>query len=370
VVIFLCLMQSSSSKAKAAVCIGTALPALAVAATHGCQEPTQVTLDIRTNVVCGDSKGVEIVVATTPHVAETRAALLGSGPRFATATTRECNEARSPSQVGTLVVTPSDDDNQAAVVVLGSFGKTPVEACLGSSFPTQCIVARRRFAFVDHLRIALPILLDPVCAGIPCDETSTCVGAKCVSSDVRCESGTCTEPGVAPDGGLVVVDAQGPINVTPVDDSGNPLGDGAPPPPNDGGGRDADAEAGSSFNDGGVLTGSCPNPTTTCAGNPAAICNKPAICCYVGIGAQCETAENCDRTGGCCRGGNDCNMGEVCCANTPTPSGASTRFSCVAEAACVAPMVAICTKVVAEGCGSKQCIGGMYSTTPDFFKCS
>jgi hypothetical protein len=161
------------------VSLGSALPAVALLA-HGCRTPTQVTLEISTNVVCSDLRAVDIVVARDSHAAEHGAALDAPGQRFASASTTSCTEGAAPRRVGTLVVTPGSGDG--SVVVVAAFGKATAADCTAPRFAPECIVARRRFGFVDHQSLTLPIVLDPICAGVACNENTTCVGKACVDS--------------------------------------------------------------------------------------------------------------------------------------------------------------------------------------------
>lgn len=317
---------------------------------HGCQDPTQVTLDIRTNVVCSDMKGVSIVVAKDPRSAETRAAFFGDGPRFASAETTNCDESTSPHSVGTLVVTPSGD--QGAVVVVAAFGGLTTDQCTKTSFPAGCIIARRRFSFVDRTRITLPILLDPSCSGIPCNETSTCVGRRCVDSEVTCAGGTCAEPsGATVDGGIVG------------EDGGSlPLPDGSLLNISEAGLVDVRGDGAS------IGSGTC--PAVICTGG-AQICLPTETCCYAGSVATCIDATSCGTMAGCCRSASDCLNGTICCASTSLPSS-TTRLSCRTLAECKSLSgVSVCT-TDSTGCGaaSAGCTGEVYSQAPEFFRCS
>ena len=71
------------------------------------------------------------------------------------------------------------------MVVVAAFGDVKVADCIAPNFAPGCIVARRRFAFADYTAATLPIVLDPVCSGVPCNESSTCVGKKCVDARLR-----------------------------------------------------------------------------------------------------------------------------------------------------------------------------------------
>jgi hypothetical protein len=329
------------------VLLGSALPAVVLVA-HGCRTATQVTLEVSTNVACADSRGVEIVVAETPHDAEVRAVLLTPGAkRYPTATTNECASDRSPHRVGTLVITPSGSGG--AVVVVTSFGKTPVETCLAGSFAKECIVARRAFTFVDHTQVTLPVLLDPDCAGIPCDEGSTCFGQKCVDSHVTCESGTCDDPGkLAP---------------PPPPDGSTP-----PPAPFDAG-TDGDARA-----DGDAEAGAPPG-ACMCLDN--SFCTGGTMCCYENGLVSCKPSGACTDIAACCRNATDCaDPQDVCCADTDSPTPA-TRIACAPHGSCynVPGHHPVCSETGGGGCGfpgdTRMCIGPWNTTPPPaFFACS
>jgi hypothetical protein len=350
--------------------VGSALPTVVLLA-DGCRSATEVKLDIATNVVCADMRGVDIVVAADPHAAESRAALAGDGTtrRFPSASTSECHEGTPPRAIGSLVVTPSA--GEGAVVVIAAFGTARLDDCKAPSFAATCIVARRRFTFIDHTAPEMTILLDPDCAGVPCNESSTCVGKKCVDSTVDCSSGTCGAPGISPDGGTIVVDGASPLDVVPPP----PPGDGAPPPPPpDDAAVDAlpdappDAPVDAVAADGGAVT--C--GTYLCA--DTVTCDSDPVCCYPPSGAMgtCTQVNACaNGLAVCCNDQRDCNMaaGERCCASTPT-FGPGTVISCVAPGQ-------TCYEVchvfgLAGQCNGGNCTGTAYTPPPypEFYGCS
>ena len=354
--------------------IGVALPAVAlVAQAPGCRTATQVTLDIETNVVCSDMRGVDIVIAADSHDAEHRAALDVPGIRYATATTSSCADGPAPRRVGTLVVTPGGGDG--AVVVVAAFGSTTTSDCMAPSFAPGCIVARRRFGFVDHQAVTLPIVLDPICAGIPCNENSTCVGKKCVDSQVDCASGTCGDPGQrSGDGGLVEVDAFSPLDASGGDASEGGGADATADGASDGsisdGATDAPFEASSDAGSGG----SCPFGGSTCAAPIAVACPplpaSPDLCCYSVSPPTCGGPGKCAGMSGCCRSSDDCTGGDVCCASTATPTAATT-IVCKPRAACGMGQTIVCATPGNAGCGAgHSCIGSIYSQSPDYYGCS
>jgi hypothetical protein len=351
---------------------GAALPTV-VLLGHGCRTATQVTIDIGTNVVCADMHGVDIVIAGDSHDAEHRAALDVPGTRFATTTTSDCTEGAPPRKVGTLALTPSSGGG--AVVLVAAFGATRVADCVAPNFGPGCIVARRRFGFVDHMAVTLPIVLDPVCAGVPCNESSTCVGKKCVDSSVDCTSGTCADPGQrSADGGLVEVDAFSPLDSSGgTDASDAAAADGADSAGSDGASGDG------STGDGGADAGggSCPMSTIcaapaarTCVGG-AAFGGPSEVCCYVDpTQPTCTTLGMCAAISGCCRSADDCLNGDICCASTPTPM-TSTVIQCKPRSACATGTV-VCASPGMGGCGpGHACPGGrVYSSAPDYYGCS
>lgn len=353
----------------ALVCFGGAIPS-AVLLANGCRTPTQITLELQTNVVCADSTGVDIVAARDIGTAEARAALSGNGSRFLSASTSACTEGPAPRPVGTLVLTPSG--SQGAVVVIAAFGKTRPEDCTAAHFAPECIIARRRFAFIDNLAVTLPLVLDPQCAGIPCNESSTCVGRKCVDSNVDCSSGTCTEPGISPDGGLIEVDGSSPIlDGASVVDAADASSDATGTTE---GGTEAGPDASDAGGDGGGGGGLCPLPVQ-CIDMASTQCTMPSLpmCCYGGPATSCSPVGGCPSgLSACCRNAGDCTNGDICCASTMMPT-ATTQIVCKSVAACAAAMGQIvCSTLGPTGCQpGHSCAGGSYTlSAPSYFRCS
>lgn len=161
-----------------------------------CQEPTQVTLEVRiATATCAEINGTAINIGIRPADTEEKVR-----SKFPNAQTTDCDGATS--RIGTLVVTPSEDD-RASVIVVTSYGKRgdPTE-CQPPDY-RDCIVARRQFTFTKHRRLSLPITIDPTCVNVPCDAFSTCRKGSCFSSEAEtCEgAGDCLEPGETANGG-------------------------------------------------------------------------------------------------------------------------------------------------------------------------
>ena len=133
-----------------------AASAASTALSTACQTATEVTLDVSlVQDTCAQTNGTAITVASDPAVAEDRAR-----GHYATAVTSKCDEATK--RIGTLVLTPGDGD-QGAVVVAVSFSKVQTGADCAPPAYTDCVVARRAFAFVDHTKLTLPIDIDFDC---------------------------------------------------------------------------------------------------------------------------------------------------------------------------------------------------------------
>jgi hypothetical protein len=286
---------------------------LGIAAAQACREPTQVILEIDVDIPCSAIRGVEIVVAGNPNASENRA----KTPRFASTSTRACEaNAAGGGRIGTLVVTPSGD--HAAVIVIAGLGDTAASSC-GPPLYKGCVVARRSFAFIEHVTLRLPIHLDPACVDVPCNVESTCAGRQCVRSDVTCsESGECSAPGVGPNGTPDIVDA-GPIPDGPSDDAGDaavaPDADAAMPPP----------EAGASA--------MCPDKVQCPLEQSTVACDYKGTgqrCCYSGGVPMCAPA--CVGLIACCNEKADCSSDRNCCASGP--AGAGTVVFCGNAAEC------------------------------------
>ncbi|MDF2692857.1 MAG: repeat domain protein [Labilithrix sp.] len=257
--------------------------AIACALAQGCQDPTQVTLALSLDkkARCEEiNAGTAITVGVEPADTENRVAT-----GFVTARTNACDD--STGQIGTLVVTPRDDGSRASlVVVVGYKGNDPTR-CKPPLYQ-GCIVARRRFAFAEHTRLTMPIVIDPDCADVPCDAFSTCSKGVCFNSDTTCAGGACERPGVLDDGG--------------VDEAGQVIPDAS--------GFDSavsDAPSTTTFCGNGntlvcnstscTLSGPmcCLAPSPQCA----ALCNATdQACCQHGAAAECQPGLVCNRPAG------------------------------------------------------------------------
>ncbi len=176
---------------------------IALATTESCRAPTQMTIRIETDpgLRCSELKRVIIVTGPTPEEVESRAA-----SKFFAADTRSCADEGT---VGSLVITPAED--HGAVLVM-----TPIDDTAGCEPPDYkgCIVSRRYFSFMQHVREELTITLELDCRDVPCGAFTSCRRTKCVDSSVDCDDdGVCrsaADPTSPDDGGAPTDDARDP----------------------------------------------------------------------------------------------------------------------------------------------------------------
>jgi hypothetical protein len=168
--------------------IALAVPA---AVSGACRSPTQITIEITTDVKCPDVKGTALTIG---HLVE-----LEQLP--ATTATPACDP--SNGRIGSLVIVPSgaNDDTVAVRIVMG-VGKD-VSECKPPAYGPECIVARRALRFIPGASLYVPIAMAASCEGVPCDATQTCVHGDCASATIddpsRCESAVgCGEDALGP----------------------------------------------------------------------------------------------------------------------------------------------------------------------------
>lgn len=199
------LMAFASSKrprARRGVQVGVGAACLVGLATmEACRAPTEITLELSTDVKCADLRGTAITIGD----------LTGLDAKPSTTVTLACNP--QTGRIGSMVVVPrgSKDDTVAMKVVTG-VGRDTGE-CLPPAYGPGCIVARRALRFIASASLTLPIFMGAVCNGIACNTTETCVKGSCVDATIddpsQCEApGGCGESVLADgrvvDGGVVV----------------------------------------------------------------------------------------------------------------------------------------------------------------------
>jgi outer membrane protein assembly factor BamB len=150
--------------------------------TPHCQQPTEVTLAITTNVPCAELQGVTITVGPASQV-ETMAP------------STETQSCATSGNIGTIVLVPSGSDSAAVdIKVIGGVSRDPL-TCTAPGYGTGCIVARRSLDFIPHTPLVLDIFLNQDCNGVACAADETCTNGACTSSQVANPS-ACTQAGV------------------------------------------------------------------------------------------------------------------------------------------------------------------------------
>jgi hypothetical protein len=307
----------------------------ALGAVEACRAPTQVTIDLSTSskVTCGALSGIQLSVAANPGDAEQRA-----GGEFVTATAT-CAEANS-HEIGTLVLTPGKAGTAAVVVVAGI--RLDARTCKQSNGYKGCVVARRSLSFRDHVTSTVPVVIDPDCIDVPCDEMTTCNKGSCISSKLDCSD----------DGSCPSEDPRGSDDAGGSGDSGG--ADGAMDASMDGPPGNTDAMTDATAD--GAMGGECPAKCLN------ATCPSGQACCYASTGMgmiyNCETLDFCERGGGsqmangvyeCCRYTADCG-GLSCCLS-------SDYFQTSCKTSCGVGEQKLC-QTPAE-CGGQRCMMAM-----------
>lgn len=125
-----------------------------------CLSPTQLVLELRTDLACNTVKGVTITVGAPSRVE--------SAPP--NTTTLRCSDG----YIGTIAVAPaSDNDGRIAIrAVLGV--DVPAEECTAANKYQGCIVVRRQLSFVPRTSVPVLIGFYRACLDVPCDGDSTC----------------------------------------------------------------------------------------------------------------------------------------------------------------------------------------------------
>jgi len=136
----------------------------------GCLEPTQITVELTTDVACADLHSVSLTVGSLEDLDD----------QHEVTSTTECDDN---GRIGSIVLVPSGDGNKAAIRVVAGINRSPA-ACVRDGYSGGCIVARRALGYIEGKSLVLPISLDVDCSGIPCGTTTTCVGGVCQDATI------------------------------------------------------------------------------------------------------------------------------------------------------------------------------------------
>jgi hypothetical protein len=184
--------------------------ALAAGTACACRTPTQVTVEISTDVPCDSVQGASLQVGSLESIES-------SSP---SAEARQCS---ADGRIGSIVLVPrgSKDEPFAFKVAMG-VGVGPDRCAVESG---KCVVARRALRFIPHTELSLPVVLRQACMGVSCPATETCVRGRCVPASIddpeRCAGSACSEEALWPGVGTADAgpDTSPPVDATPVTDA-------------------------------------------------------------------------------------------------------------------------------------------------------
>ncbi|MBL8607145.1 MAG: hypothetical protein JNL38_07485 [Myxococcales bacterium] len=278
----------------------------AIALAMSCRGPTQIRLNISTDVPCSRLRGVAISGGS-----------YGSVERAPPQTiTYDC---RPDGTIGTLISTPAgDDDGQVAFRVIAGVDKD-VTQCTPDDGYAGCSRQLRQLAYLANETAELPIRLYLICVGVACDPSSTCAyTGKCVPAtvDPSCRSASCdpTSPAATPDAGK---------DATTSPDGSSGGGDGSVQDAQTDTGSDGSSSGGDGGGDGG-------GPGSVVCG--PMVCDSPDVCCTAGPTKACKAACDGLEDRFACDSKTDCTGGEYCC--DPNPPQAPRDVRCRPLAQC------------------------------------
>jgi sulfatase modifying factor 1 len=238
-----------------------------------CRTPTQVTVEITTDLECNEEPDTTVQVGRIGPDLEARPVSIA---------TRACTNGR----IGSFVVVPSGDpgDEFAVKVTLGHAGRTAAGCRSDENDPAThlpgCIFARRGLHYLAHTELTLPIAMRADCDGMVCpDQSTTCVHGSCVRAIIpdpgTCRSG-CDDSKLAQgDAGSIVSDS----GFTDADAVGSaaPDADASEIVTSEGGPPDADASDGVASETGAPgVPPSCATPLV-CGAAGDSCCESPLV---------------------------------------------------------------------------------------------
>ncbi len=201
----------------------------AIATVWACRDPTEVTLNISTDVDCntilgqagdaGTATGVKIVVGANGSELDMRST------EPVAQTSNQCTPglpgAHVENAIGTFVIVPDQGNgsNQSFAVMVVVGVETAAQDCTFANSYKGCIVARRELSFVPHTALTLPIAVDRDCLNVTCvGSDQTCFLKHCQSANTKCASGDCFL--APPDDAGGTSSDDGPDDAISADDAG------------------------------------------------------------------------------------------------------------------------------------------------------
>jgi len=137
-----------------------------------CREPTQVIVEITTDINCADRPKTGIAVGALSQLES----------RPVSTETEQCDS--STGRIGSIVIVPGGEkDSDFAIRVVTGITMS-ADDCVTSGYGAGCVVARRALGFVPQETLHLPIRIEASCIGVPCEATQTCRSGSCVSATI------------------------------------------------------------------------------------------------------------------------------------------------------------------------------------------
>ncbi len=172
-----CPERAGKTKSPQPAFKGLCWMAVVLGAAH-CKDPTEITLELRTDVSFEAERKVVISAGARPE------------PTEPIAVTEKAWGA--DGDIGTFVLTPTENKTaQVRVRVVVGVAQDALACSIDA--PQGCIFARRKLSFIKHASLRLPIRLYANCQGIMCNEDETCNAlGTCVSAEVDPDS--CDSP--------------------------------------------------------------------------------------------------------------------------------------------------------------------------------
>jgi len=193
---------------RATACIAV-LTAFIGAAFVGCYHPTEVEVEITTDIPCSANIAIETGILVGPDES------LATSDRAFSTTTVACIGGK----IGNIVLVPSDSRSDAIrIEIVASVGvDVSAERCRNGGI--GCVVVKRRLRYRPHTSVRLPMALTGACVGNACtDPNATCFRGACI--DAECpDPESCSDDMLlaANDGGTPAIPVSTPPLVTPVD---------------------------------------------------------------------------------------------------------------------------------------------------------
>jgi outer membrane protein assembly factor BamB len=165
-----------------------ALTLIFAGALTACRSPTQITVDVSTDVACSE---VSVTTFTSGELGSIETA----------PPTTESTTCSPGGHLGTVVLVPSGANNaEVGFKVVTALNGESADTCASApdtSTDTNCIVERRALRYIPNTALDVIVHMSKACAGQFCDPLSTCVNGTCVNAIIpdpaQCEGAGCTE---------------------------------------------------------------------------------------------------------------------------------------------------------------------------------